>query len=53
MTFQRKQQVKIGVILEEIRSGYEAYVEATFLNDYTVMHRLVGVGVLVTKEDAY
>ena len=43
--------VKITVIVDEIKQDLEQ-VEKTFLNDYTVKHRLVGVGVL-TKEDAY
>jgi len=43
--------VKIQVILDEIESDLKQ-IESVFLNDYTVKHRLVGVGVL-TKEDAY
>lgn len=43
--------VKISVIIDEIKEDLQQ-VEAAFLNDHTVKHRLVGVGVL-TKEDAY
>jgi Ni,Fe-hydrogenase III large subunit len=43
--------VKIKVILDEIEQDMK-HVEATFLNDYTVKHRLVGVGIL-SKEEAY
>ncbi|MCX7709783.1 MAG: nickel-dependent hydrogenase large subunit [Clostridia bacterium] len=42
---------KISVIVDEIKEDLKQ-VEAAFFNDYTVKHRLVGVGVL-TKEDAY
>jgi ech hydrogenase subunit E len=43
--------VKITVIADEIREDMQQ-IEKTFLNDYTVKHRLVGVGVL-TAEKAY
>ncbi len=43
--------VKITVIVDEIKQDLEE-VEKTFFNDYTVKHRLVGVGVL-SKADAY
>lgn len=47
----KDQQLKIGMIIKEIYNDIKQ-VESTFLNDYTVKHRLVGVGVL-SKEDAY
>ncbi|NLD47835.1 MAG: NADH-quinone oxidoreductase subunit D [Clostridiaceae bacterium] len=43
--------IKISVITDEIYEDLKK-VEAVFLNDYTVKHRLVGVGVL-SKQDAY
>jgi len=43
--------VKISVIVEEIRVDLK-HLESVFLNDYTVKHRLVGVGVL-TKEQVH
>jgi ech hydrogenase subunit E len=43
--------IKITVIADEIREDMQQ-IEKTFLNDYTVKHRLVGVGVL-TAEKAY
>jgi len=43
--------IKISVIIDEIKEDIK-HVEKAFLNDYTVKHRLVGVGVL-TKEQAY
>ncbi|MDP4093512.1 MAG: nickel-dependent hydrogenase large subunit [Bacillota bacterium] len=43
--------VKITVIVEEIREDLKQ-VESVFFNDYTVKHRLVGVGVL-TRDVAY
>ncbi|MCX7747125.1 MAG: nickel-dependent hydrogenase large subunit [Clostridia bacterium] len=43
--------VKISVIADEIKEDMKQ-VESVFLNDYTVKHRLVGVGVL-TSEEAY
>jgi ech hydrogenase subunit E len=42
--------LKTKVILEEIREDMKR-IEPVFLNDYTVKHRLVGIGTL-TKEDA-
>ena len=42
---------KVNVVVDEIKEGAMQF-EAAFLNDYTVKHRLVGVGVL-SKEDAY
>lgn len=47
----KEAQLKIGTVIKEIYNDLKE-VEATFLNDYTVKHRLVGVGVL-GKEDAY
>jgi ech hydrogenase subunit E len=38
-------------VVAEVKAGIEA-VEKVFLNDYTVKHRTVGIGVL-SKEDAY
>jgi Ni,Fe-hydrogenase III large subunit len=46
-----EQMKKILSVTDEIRNNLK-HVEAVFLNDYTVKHRLVGVGVL-SKEDAY
>jgi ech hydrogenase subunit E len=43
--------LKISIIADEIKDDLKQ-LESTFLNDYTVKHRLVGVGVL-SKEDAY
>lgn len=43
--------LKISIIAEEVREDMQQ-LEKTFLNDYTVKHRLVGVGVL-TSEKAY
>lgn len=43
--------VKTKVVLEDIREDLKE-LEPVFLNDYTVKHRLVGVGVL-SKENAY
>lgn len=43
--------VKISVVVDEIREDMMK-VESVFINDYTVKHRLVGVGTL-TKEQAY
>lgn len=43
--------VKMKVMLEDIREDLKE-IEPVFLNDHTVKHRLVGIGVL-TKEDAY
>lgn len=43
--------LKITVIADEIKEDMKQ-VESVFFNDYTVKHRLVGVGVL-TAEDAY
>ncbi len=43
--------IKISVIIDEIKEDLMR-VEKTFFNDYTVKHRLVGVGTL-TKEQAY
>lgn len=43
--------LKISVILDEIEEDLKQ-VEPVFLNDYTVKHRLVGIGVL-SKDDAY
>ncbi len=43
--------LRISVITDEIKEDMKK-VEQAFLNDYTVKHRLVGVGVL-SKEDAY
>lgn len=47
----REMLVKIKVVLEDIREDIKR-IENVFLNDYTVKHRLVGIGVL-TKEAAY
>jgi Ni,Fe-hydrogenase III large subunit len=44
-------QLKIKIVLDEIREDMKR-IENVFLNDYTVKHRLVGIGVL-TKESAY
>jgi ech hydrogenase subunit E len=38
-------------VVDEVKTGV-ANVEKTFLNDYTVKHRTVGIG-LLSKEDAY
>lgn len=43
--------IKIKVVLEDIKEDLKE-IEPVFLNDYTVKHRLVGIGVL-TKENAY
>ncbi|HEX9063091.1 MAG TPA: nickel-dependent hydrogenase large subunit [Clostridia bacterium] len=43
--------IRISVIVDEIKEDLKQ-IEAAFLNDYTVKHRLVGVGVL-SAEDAY
>ncbi|MCX7922826.1 MAG: nickel-dependent hydrogenase large subunit [Clostridia bacterium] len=43
--------LKIRVIVDEIKEDMKQ-LEPVFFNDYTVKHRLVGVGVL-TSEDAY
>ena len=43
--------VKIKVIVDEIKEDL-LQVESVFLNDYTVKHRLVGVGVL-GRQEAY
>lgn len=43
--------LKTTVIVDEIREDLKQ-IESVFLNDYTVKHRLVGVGIL-TKEKAY
>lgn len=43
--------IKIKVILDDIKEDMKQ-IENVFLNDYTVKHRLVGIGVL-TKEIAY
>jgi ech hydrogenase subunit E len=42
---------QIVKVVAEVKAGIEA-VEKVFLNDYTVKHRTVGIGVL-SKEDAY
>ncbi len=42
--------IKTKVILEDIKEDMKR-IEPVFLNDYTVKHRLVGIGTL-TKEDA-
>jgi Ni,Fe-hydrogenase III large subunit len=47
----REMLIKITVILDEIKEDI-MHLEPVFLNDYTVKHRLVGIGQL-TKEDAY
>ncbi|HEX3028214.1 MAG TPA: nickel-dependent hydrogenase large subunit, partial [Clostridia bacterium] len=47
----KESMIKISVIIDEIKEDLMR-VEKTFFNDYTVKHRLVGVGVL-TKEQAY
>ena len=47
----REMLIKISVIADELKDDMKQ-LEKTFLNDYTVKHRLVGVGVL-TKEKAY
>lgn len=43
--------LKIKIVLEDIREDMKQ-LERVFLDDYTVRHRLVGVGIL-TKETAY
>lgn len=43
--------IKIKVVMEDIKEDLKE-IEPVFLNDYTVKHRLVGIGVL-TKENAY
>lgn len=43
--------IKISIIADELREDMQQ-LEKTFLNDYTVKHRLVGVGVL-SSEKAY
>lgn len=43
--------VKAGVVADDIEDDLKQ-IEKVFMNDYTVKHRLVGVGVL-TKENAY
>lgn len=43
--------LKVSVIADEIKEDLKQ-LESVFFNDYTVKHRLVGVGVL-TKEDAH
>lgn len=43
--------LKVSIVADEIKEDLQQ-LEKTFLNDYTVKHRLVGVGVL-TKEEAY
>ncbi len=47
----KEMQMKIKVTLEDIKQDLKQ-LEHVFLDDYTVKHRLVGVGVL-TKENAY
>lgn len=42
--------VKVTVVVDEVEADLRE-IEKVFFNDYTVKHRLVGVGVL-TKEDA-
>lgn len=42
---------KMKVVLEDIKEDLQE-IEKVFLNDYTVKHRLVGVGVL-SRKDAY
>ncbi len=44
-------QMKIKIILDDIKEDMKR-LEHVFLDDYTVKHRLVGIGVL-TKDDAY
>ncbi len=46
----KEQMVKINVTIDEIKNDLQQ-VEAVFLNNYTVKHRLVGRGIL-TKADA-
>ncbi|MCX8129641.1 MAG: nickel-dependent hydrogenase large subunit [Clostridia bacterium] len=43
--------LKVSIIADEIKEDMKQ-LEPVFFNDYTVKHRLVGVGVL-TKEDAF
>ncbi len=47
----KEQMIKIIVVANEIKEDM-LRVESVFFNDYTVKHRLVGVGVL-TKDQAY
>lgn len=47
----KEQLIQISVIADEIKEDMQQ-LEKTFLNDYTVKHRLVGVGVL-SAEKAY
>ena len=47
----RELLVKVSVIVDEIKEDMEQ-IEKVFLKDYTVRHRLVGIGVL-DKETAY
>jgi Ni,Fe-hydrogenase III large subunit len=42
---------KVGAVAQELENDMKA-IEAVFTNDYTVKHRLCGVGV-ISKEDAY
>lgn len=46
----KEQMIKINITIDEIKKDLEQ-IEAVFMNDYTVKHRLCGRGVL-TKEDA-